>query len=89
MEDAGGGRAQESYGEDPVLLGAMGAAAVQGANPWVLSCAKHFALNSMEEARFRVDVRVDEDVLREVYLPHFRTAAMSAGPSAVWGSMLA
>ena len=69
----GWGRAQESYGEDPVLLGAMGAAAVEGANPWVLSCVKHFALNSMEEARFRVDVRVAEDVLREAYLPHFRT----------------
>jgi len=69
----GWGRAQESYGEDPVLLGAMGAAAVRGANPWVQSCVKHFALNSMEEARFRVDVRVGEDVLREVYLPHFRT----------------
>ena len=71
----GWGRAQESYGEDPVLLGAMGAAAVEGANPWLLSCVKHFALNSMEEARFRVDVRVTEDVLREVYLPHFRTVA--------------
>lgn len=69
----GWGRSQESYGEDPLLLGAMGAAAVAGANPWVMSCVKHFALNSMEEARFRVDVGVDEDVLREVYLPHFRT----------------
>ena len=69
----GWGRTQESYGEDPLLLGAMGAAATEGANPWVMSCVKHFALNSMEEARFRVDVRVDEDVLREVYLPHFRT----------------
>lgn len=69
----GWGRAQESYGEDPVLLGAMGAAAVEGVNPWVMSCVKHFALNSMEEARFRVDVGVAEDVLHEVYLPHFRT----------------
>lgn len=69
----GWGRAQESYGEDPVLLGAMGAAAVDGVNPWVMSCVKHFALNSMEEARFRVDVRVAEDALRQVYLPHFRT----------------
>ncbi len=69
----GWGRAQESYGEDPLLLGAMGAASVEGVNPWVMSCVKHFALNSMEEARFRVDVRVAEDVLREVYLPHFRT----------------
>ena len=73
----GWGRAQESYGEDPVLLGAMGAAAVQGANPWLLSCVKHFALNSMEEARFRVDVRVADDVLHEVYLPHFRTVVES------------
>lgn len=68
----GWGRAQESYGEDPLLLGTMGAASVEGVNPWVMSCVKHFALNSMEEARFRVDVRVTEDVLREVYLPHFR-----------------
>lgn len=42
-----------------------------------MSCVKHFALNSMEEARFRVDVRVAEDVLREVYLPHFRTVIES------------
>ncbi|KAK7424120.1 hypothetical protein QQX98_000730 [Neonectria punicea] len=33
---------------------------------------KHFALNSMENARFRVNVKVEEDVLHEVYLPHFR-----------------
>ncbi len=78
----GWGRSQESYGDDPVLLGAMGAAAVAGANPWVLSCVKHFALNSMEEARFRVDVQVGEDVLREVYLPHFR-AVVEAGADCV------
>ena len=78
----GWGRAQESYGEDPLLLGAMGGAAVAGAGPWVMSCVKHFALNSMEEARFRVDVRVDQDVLREVYLPHFRTV-VEAGADCV------
>ncbi|WP_313673510.1 glycoside hydrolase family 3 C-terminal domain-containing protein [Mycolicibacterium sp.] len=78
----GWGRSQESYGEDPLLLGTMGAAAAEGANPWVMSCVKHFALNSMEEARFRVDVRVPEDVLREVYLPHFR-AVVEAGADCV------
>ena len=78
----GWGRTQESYGDDPLLLGAMGAAAVSGVNPWVLSCVKHFALNSMEEVRFRVDVRVAEDVLREVYLPHFRTV-VEAGADCV------
>lgn len=78
----GWGRSQESYGDDPLLLGAMGAAAVEGVNPWVMSCVKHFALNSMEDARFRVDVRVAEDILREVYLPHFRSV-VDAGVDAV------
>jgi beta-glucosidase len=78
----GWGRSQESYGDDPLLLGAMGAAAVDGVNPWLMSCVKHFALNSMEEARFRIDVRVAEDVLREVYLPHFRTV-VEAGADTV------
>jgi beta-glucosidase len=69
------GRAQETYGEDPWLTGAMGAAileAVQRHN--VMACAKHFALNSMETARFKNDVRIDERTLREVYLPQFRKA---------------
>jgi beta-glucosidase len=78
----GWGRSQESYGEDPVLLGEMGAAMTEGVNPWVLSCVKHFALNSMEEARFSVDVQVADDVLHEVYLPHFRTV-VAAGADCV------
>jgi beta-glucosidase len=73
----GWGRAQESYGEDPLLLGEMGCAAVEGAKPWVITSVKHFALNSMEEARFQVDVRVPEDVLHERYLPHFRRTVES------------
>ncbi|MFI5505828.1 glycoside hydrolase family 3 protein [Mycobacterium sp. NPDC051804] len=68
----GWGRAQESYGEDPLLLGEMGSAATEGARDWVITSVKHFALNSMEEARFQVDVRVPEDVIHERYLPHFR-----------------
>ena len=68
----GWGRAQESYGEDPLLLGEMGCATIEGAKPWVITSVKHFALNSMEEARFGVDVTVPEDVLHERYLPHFR-----------------
>jgi beta-glucosidase len=78
----GWGRTQECYGEEPVLTGAMGAALTDGVRPWVMSCVKHYALNSMEEARFLVDVTVDEDVLREVYLPHFRTV-VEAGVDSV------
>jgi beta-glucosidase len=72
LRHPGWGRAQETYGEDPVHVGAMGAAAVRGASPHVIACVKHFALNSIENARFRVDVVATPRVLHEVYLPHFR-----------------
>ena len=66
------GRAQETYGEDPHLLGEMGAALTRGVQEHVLACVKHFACNSMENARFTVDVTADERALHEVYLPHFK-----------------
>ena len=66
------GRIQETYGEDPLLLGDFGAALHRGVAPNAMTTVKHYALNSMENARFSVDVTVDEDVLHEVYLPHFR-----------------
>jgi beta-glucosidase-like glycosyl hydrolase len=66
------GRAQETYGEDPHLLGEMGAALTRGVQEHVLACVKHFACNSMENARFTVDVTADDRALHEVYLPHFR-----------------
>lgn len=76
------GRAQETYGEDPHLLGEMGAALVEGTQRHVMACVKHFACNSMENARFKVDVRVDPDDLDDVYLPHFRRC-VDAGAAAV------
>jgi beta-glucosidase len=66
------GRAQETYGEDPVILGEFGAALTRGVRRYVMACAKHFALNSIENARFKVDVTADDATLHEVYLPHFR-----------------
>lgn len=72
LRHPGWGRAQETFGEDPFLLGEMGAAMVRGAQKHLMACVKHFACNSIEESRFYVDVRVDERTLREVYLPHFR-----------------
>ncbi|SFR91613.1 beta-glucosidase [Microbacterium sp. cf046] len=76
------GRAQESYGEDPVLTGRMGVGLTKGLRPNVMACVKHYALNSMENARFRVDVRVDDHALHEVYLPHFK-AVVDAGAESV------
>ncbi|HVN51371.1 MAG TPA: glycoside hydrolase family 3 N-terminal domain-containing protein [Acidimicrobiales bacterium] len=66
------GRAQETYGEDPHHVGELGAAFTRGLQRHVLACVKHFACNSMENARFSVDVEVDEVALHEVYLPHFK-----------------
>ncbi len=76
------GRAQETYGEDPLHVGMMAEALTRGLQEHVLACMKHYALNSMENARFTVDVTIDEQSLHEVYLPHFKRVA-DAGVASV------
>jgi len=76
------GRSQESYGEDPLLLGEMGAALAQGVQRHAMACVKHYCLNSMENARFTVDVSIDPRSLHEMYLPHFKRV-VDAGVSSV------
>ena len=67
------GRAQETYGEDPYHVGEMGAALAQGIQTHnVIATVKHFAANSIENARFKVDVQIEARALHEVYLPHFK-----------------
>ena len=67
------GRSQETYSEDPVLLGEFGSAIISGVQAHKVMCnAKHYACNSMENVRFKVNVKIDERTLREVYLPHFK-----------------
>lgn len=66
------GRIQETYGEDPLILGELGAALTRGIQKNMMACVKHYALNSMENARFQVDVDIELPVLHEVFLPHFR-----------------
>lgn len=83
LRHPGWGRAQETYGEDCYHLGTMGAALGRGIQAHnVCATVKHFALNSMENARFTVDVRVDERTLHEVYLPHFKMV-LDAGVASV------
>lgn len=78
------GRAQETYGEDPYLLGEFGVAAVQGIEKHnVMACPKHFALNSLDNSRLFVDVEVDERTLREVYLPHFKKTVQEGKPASI------
>ncbi len=68
------GRAQETYGEDPIHLGEFGAALVRGVQKHVMACAKHYALNSMENGRHSVDVTIAPRPLHEIYLRHFQRA---------------
>ncbi len=82
LRHPGWGRAQETYGEDPYLLGEMGSALIRGVQKHMMACVKHFCANSMENSRFLVDVRMSERTLREVYLPHFRRC-VQAGAAAV------
>lgn len=80
------GRAQETYGEDSHHLGEMGKALMLGIQSHnVCATVKHFALNSIENSRFKVDVRVDDRTLREIYLPHFHKV-ISAGVGSVMSS---
>lgn len=76
------GRAQETYGEDPHLLGEMGAGLVRGVQRHMMACVKHYACNSIENVRMRVNVVISPRTLHEVYLPHFRRC-VQAGAAAV------
>lgn len=78
------GRAQETYGEDPVHMGEMAVGFIEGVQSVdVLASAKHYAVNSIEDTRFDVDVQLSERTLREVYLPHFRRAVQDAHVASV------
>ena len=69
----GWGRSQETYGEDSFHLGEMGAALVRGVQKHgVIACMKHFALNSMENSRFWIDIDCSKRAEQEVFLPHFK-----------------
>lgn len=82
----GGGRSQETYGEDSVHIGKMGSALVKGVQSEnVIACVKHYAFNSMENSRFWVNVKADKRTEREVYLPHFKKC-IEAGAGAVMSS---
>ncbi|HTX66709.1 MAG TPA: glycoside hydrolase family 3 N-terminal domain-containing protein, partial [Opitutaceae bacterium] len=76
------GRAQETYGEEPRHVGALGAALARGVQRHVMACVKHFALNSMEHARFKVDVTIDPRALHEIYAAHFKRV-VDAGVASV------
>src|SRR3954468_18965229 len=67
-----GGRHFECFSEDPLLTAWIGAAYVRGLQAeGVAATVKHFVANDSETERFTLDARVDERVLRELYLLPF------------------
>ncbi len=79
----GWGRSQEVYGEDTYHLGKMGSALVKGVQKHnVIACIKHYAFNSMENARFKVSVDASHRTEREIYLRHFKDC-IDSGAAAV------
>ncbi|MBQ5985845.1 MAG: glycoside hydrolase family 3 protein, partial [Clostridia bacterium] len=80
------GRSQETYGEDPFLLGAYGAALTKSVQEeGMIACPKHFALNSIEDLRFFINAKCDDRTLHEVYLPHFKKC-IDAGALSIMGA---
>jgi beta-glucosidase len=79
------GRGQETYGEDPFLTGAIGAAFVrglQGNDPKYLkssACAKHYAVHSGPEWNRHVfDAKTSSYDLWDTYLPAFKQLVVDA-----------
>jgi beta-glucosidase len=82
-----GGRHFECFSEDPLLTGRIGVAYVRGLqSEGVGATVKHFVANDSETQRFTLDARVDERVLRELYLAPFEVIVRDGG---VWSVMAA
>ncbi|HDQ44495.1 MAG TPA: glycosyl hydrolase [bacterium] len=78
------GRNFEFLTEDPYLNAEIAAGYIRGLQSRdVAACIKHYAVNNQEAMRNRIDVRMSERALREIYLPVYRAAVEKAGVLAV------
>lgn len=76
-----GGRAFESFSEDPVLSGDCASAIINGIqSTGVVASIKHFVANDQEHERMAVDSLVTERALREIYALPFQIAVRDSNP---------
>lgn len=81
------GRNFEYYSEDPIVTGLIGAAVTKGIqSQGVGVSAKHFAVNSQENSRTKVDERVSQRALRELYLKGFEIVVRESNPWTIMSS---
>jgi beta-glucosidase len=89
------GRIEETYGEDPYLVGELGVAAVRGfqgrslplAPDRVLATLKHMTGHGQPESGTNVaPANISERVLREIFFPPFRAAVERGNVQAVMPS---
>jgi beta-glucosidase len=87
------GRGQETYGEDPFLMGKMAVAyikALQGDDPRyykLAACAKHFAVHSGPEGlRHEFDAYANDHDLWDTYLPAFEMCVREGKVESIMGA---
>ncbi|RSM64272.1 glycosyl hydrolase [Actinoplanes sp. ATCC 53533] len=82
------GRVEETMGEDPYLVGMLGAAYVRGLEQQgIVATLKHFAgYSASRAARNHAPVSMGPRELREVILPPFETAIREGGARSVMNS---
>jgi beta-glucosidase len=89
------GRSQETYGEDPYLLGRFGSAFVTGVQKYTAACVKHYAANNIEDGRASANAVMigpsgtatdGERTLREMYTRHFGDVVRDGGVACVMAS---
>lgn len=81
------GRNFEYFSEDPYLTKELAVPFIQGVQNWdVAACVKHFAANNQETQRLWVEVEIEEEVLRSIYLPAFYDAVKKGGSYSIMGA---